>query len=138
MSIKCKANGNCPEGHRKENNMYGLPHNIKLDFFVNTIFIQMCIGAHDLILNFDNNVSITITSSVACMVPNGNIQKETVFRNIASVLGLLLNHAVVSVNSNEAGTLKLEVDNGGMIEIYDDSKEFESYVIHNGEQIIVV
>jgi hypothetical protein len=118
--------------------MHGLPSNVNLDFFIKKTFLQMCIGANDLILNFDNDVSITVTSSIGCLDSTGKIHKGEDFLKIAPILGLLLNCTVVSVKGDKSGTLKLEFDNGGKLEIYDDSEQYESYIIKNGEQIIVV
>lgn len=118
--------------------MYKLPKNINLEFFLKKTLLQICIGAHDLIFNFDGDVRITITSSVGFSDSNTNVQKEDNFCKIASTVATLVNQTIVSVEGDESGTLKLNFDNGGRIIIYDDSEQFESYIIINGDQIIVV
>ena len=118
--------------------MYGLPTNINLDFFLEKTLLQICIGAHDLILNFDGNVSVTITSSIEFSCSKCSFQKTNDFRRIASTIAVLINQTIVSVEGNEAGTLTLKFDSGGIVTIYDDSKEYESYTIKNQKQIIVV
>ena len=118
--------------------MYGLPKDINLDFFLNKQLINISIGYHSLILNFDDYLSITVSSAIKCIDPNGLSLKGEDFRNMASTLAFQLTHTVVSVEGKEDGTLKLAFDNGRIIEIYDDSEMYESYVIKNDEQIIVV
>ena len=118
--------------------MYGLPKNINFDFFLEKTLLQICIGAHDLIFNFDGNVSITIASSIGFSCSNSKLQKTNDFCQIASTIAVLINHTIASVEGDEAGTLTLKFDSGEIITIYDDSKEYESYTIKNQEQIIVV
>ena len=118
--------------------MYGLPQNVNLAFFAGRTLLQVCIGAHDLILNFDGNVSVTVTSSVGCIGPDGAIQQYVNFRLAAPAVLDLLNHVIVSAEGDQEGTLTLKFQDGGTLSIYDDSKEYESYIIRSNEQVIVV
>jgi hypothetical protein len=118
--------------------MYGLPHDINLAFFSGKTLLQVCIGAHDLILNFDDDVCVTVTSSVACMDSSNTMRRYDDFGAGASTLAALLNQTVVSAQGDEVGTLTLRFNNGGMLAVYDDSKEYESYTIKNGEHLIIV
>ncbi len=118
--------------------MYGLPHDVNLDFFEGKVLLQACFGAHDLILNFDGDVSVTVTSSIGWASPDGAIQRHDDFRQVApQVLGLL-NQPVTSATAVDAGTLSLHFADGSRLYVYDDSKEYESYTIKNGDQMIVV
>ena len=118
--------------------MYGLPRDINLAFFNGKTLLQACFGANDIILNFDGNISITVTSSLGCMGSGGSIQQCDDFRQTAPSVLELLNQTVLTAEGDEAGTLTLKFDGGGMLAIYDDSKNYESYVINNGGQMIVV
>jgi hypothetical protein len=118
--------------------MYGLPKDINLEFFNGKTLLQACFGAHDLILNFDGDVSLTVTSSVGCMTSDGSIQQYDDFRQAAPVVVALLNQTILFAEGDKAGALSLKFDGGGMLTIYDDSKEYESYTIKNGGQMIVV
>jgi hypothetical protein len=118
--------------------MYGLPKDVNLAFFNGKTLLQACFGLHDLILNFDGDVSLTVTSSVGCMALDESIRQYDDFRQIAPVVVALLNQTILSAEGDEAGTLTLKFDGGEMLAIYDDSKEYESYTIKNGEQMIVV
>ncbi len=118
--------------------MYGLPHNINLGFFDGKTLVQVCFGVHDLILNFDDDVSITVTSSLGYVDSSNNIHQHDDFRQIAVIVLALLNQSVLSAEGNDKGTLTLKFDGGGMLTIYDNSKKYESYTIKNGEQMIIV
>lgn len=118
--------------------MYGLRKDINLRFFEGRTLLQVCFGLHDLILNFDGDVSVTVTSSVGCVTSGGSIQRCDDFRQVAPTLVALLNQSVRSAEGDEAGTLTIRFDGGGMLSIYDDSEEYESYTIKNGTRLIVV
>ncbi len=118
--------------------MYGLPNDIDLGFFNDRTLVQVCFGAHDVIFNFDGDVSIVVTSSIGCADASGNVHRNDDFREIApSVLGLL-NQRISSAAGDDAGTLTMRYANGATVCVYDDSKDYESYTIKNGEQVIVV
>ena len=118
--------------------MYGLPRNIDLGFFNGKTLLQACFGVHDVILNFDGHVSVSVTSSLGCMVSGGSMHAYEDFSQAAPAVLALLNQKVLVAEGDEAGALTLRFDGGGMLAIYDDSKNYESYVINNGGQIIVV
>jgi hypothetical protein len=118
--------------------MYGLERGVNLAFFTGKILLQICIGCHDLILNFDGDVSVTVTSGLACVEPDRAMQRYDDFCEAAPKVLEFLNQAVLFVEGDEAGTLTLKFDGGGTLSIYDDSKEYESYTIKNGSQLIVV
>ena len=123
---------------KEANEMYGLPRNIDLTFFDHRALIQVCFGAHDLILRFDEGISVLVTSSVGYTASSGDARVFITVHEAASALFSLLNHSIVSAKGDERGTLVIMFDDGGTVFIYDDSKQFESYVITNGEQVIVV
>jgi hypothetical protein len=130
--------------HPEANRMYGLPKNINLDFFLDTTLIQICFGGGDLCLNFDNGAGVSptimVTSVVACSC-SGNLMKksgECGYGVIAPKLLLFLNQDVLEVVSTRDGILEFKFKSGDKIYIYDDSEQYESYVIRNGENTIVV
>jgi hypothetical protein len=118
--------------------MYGLPKAIDLGFFLSRSIVQVCVGENDLVLHFDGSLRISVTSGVGCLAPDGEFRDFTDFREAAPSLFALLNKAVVSWEATEDGRLTLKFDGGGRLAIYDDSAQFESYVITNGSQVIVV
>jgi hypothetical protein len=130
--------------------MYGLPRDIDLGFFKGKTLLQACFGAHDLILyfegevkleggiNLEGEVSVTVTSLLGCQDSGGRIQKYDDFRIAVPAVLALLNQTVLTAEGDEEGTLTLKFDGNGILAIYDDSKEFESYTIKCGERLIVV
>src|SRR2546423_309973 len=71
---------------RRQNNMYGLPPDADFAFFRGRTLLQICVGAHDLILNCDEDISITVISSIAYRDASGAIQKYVDFRSAAPAL----------------------------------------------------
>lgn len=118
--------------------MYGLPSDLDLGFIVGSTLLQVCIGQNEVILRFDMEISITIESRFLVRDPSGH---EAVFesapRGAASLVNLLA-ESVVGVNGDEDGTLRLSFGKGGILEVYDASKEYESYQIQHGRVIHVV
>jgi uncharacterized protein DUF6188 len=119
--------------------MYGLPPDLDLEFFDGKTLLQVCVGAHDLILNFDDGLSVTVTSSVGCADSSGSIQRYGDFCQAAPAVLVLVNRVVLSARDEGAGTLALRFDGGGALYVYDDSQHYESYTINNsGAPVIVV
>jgi hypothetical protein len=118
--------------------MYGLPSNTDLSFLVGKTLQQVCIGLHEIILNFDDPLSITIMSPIACTLAGAKYQKYEDYRNAASVVVTFLQDVVASAKGDQDGTLTLEFGGGGRLDVYDDSKQYESYIIKNGDKLIVV
>jgi hypothetical protein len=118
--------------------MNGLPNNINLDFFHGQTLLQICVGANEMIWNFDGYVSIIVTSSFACTPVGGARHGYDDFRSAVGDVAYLVHEIVKSAKGTPDGTLTLEFGDGSRIELYDDSKQFESYVIRNGDEVIVV
>lgn len=118
--------------------MYGLPRALDLSFFKGARLLQACIGANELILNFDQEISITIESTFRILSKNG---KDRVFSRpplAAEPLVELLDSVVTSSSGETEGTLTLSFSNGTVLEVFDSSKQFESYQIRHGEHQYVV
>jgi len=111
---------------------------VDLDFFLGKTLIQVCIGANDCNLNFDDGLRISVTSVIGCVESNNVYRKYEDFRQAAPNLVALLDRVVMSAREVTGGTLSIEFRGGGRLDIYDDSKEYESYVIrHKDKQIVV-
>lgn len=118
--------------------MYGLSRDLNLAFFGEQTLLQVCFGANDVIFNFDGEVSITVTSAVGWKSQSGDEGRSSDFATAAMPLLALIDQRVSRATGDDAGTLHLHFENGAVLSIYDDSTEFESYVIRNGDQIIVI
>jgi hypothetical protein len=124
--------------HLEVRDMYGLEQNVDLGFFIGRTLLQACFGVHDLILNFDEDVCVTVTSSLGISDNNGQLRICDDFRQAASVILAQLNRTVLTVNGEPNGTLTLVFDGGERLAFYDDSDKYESYVIQFGKRIVVV
>jgi hypothetical protein len=118
--------------------MYGLPPDIDLSFFHGKTLQQVCIGANEIILHFDADISITIMSPIECMVPGTALQEYEDYRKAAGVVVVFLQDVVASAKGHADGTLSLEFQGGGRLDVRDDSTHYESYMILNGQDCIVV
>jgi hypothetical protein len=56
----------------------------------------------------------------------------------AAALLSLLGHIVQSATVPDAGTVRIDFDDGSVIELVDSSSQYESYQLHLGDRLIVV
>jgi hypothetical protein len=118
--------------------MYGLPKDVDLRFLNGIELQQICIGLHDVILNFTDQVTITVQTRFihkSCLQFSG---KEEVIPLSACTLPTLLGKQITSFTNEINGTLVLTFSNGETLTLVDDSPDYESYVITHSDQIIVV
>lgn len=118
--------------------MYGLPEDIDLTFLHGKELLQVCIGLNEVILNFHGQVSITVESEFTHMARTGEVTRFQDCRSSALALASFLGISLSTVKGAADGTLTLCFSNEEILEVYDDSKEFESYQIRIGSRLIVV
>jgi hypothetical protein len=126
--------------------MYGILADTDLSFLRGKTLIQVCFGPHDLQLRFAEDAHVSIESSVGYGVADGDYEQRTIGEEpgVSNVLEdpcfllHLLMKSVEAVSWTAEGTITLNFDGGFRLQIYDDSKQFESYNIGNGDQLIVV
>jgi hypothetical protein len=118
--------------------MNRLPSDLDLSFFKDKPLFQVCIGANELILNFDDYVSITVTSRIGLTGILASHDTYEDFSKAAPAVVALLNDVVVAAEGDSAGTLTLTFRSGIKLEFYDTSDHYESYLVKNGDKVIVV
>ena len=118
--------------------MYGLPKNIDLAFLLEKSLQQVCVGFNDLILQFDDDLGITITSECDYESKRDEVTRIEKYPLSASMICQLLGCSIVQAKGAEDGTLVLRFSNEDTLTIYDDSKEYESYQIKHREHLIIV
>lgn len=118
--------------------MHRLPLDVDLSFFKGKPLFQVCIGANELILNFDDNVSVNVSSRIGFSGPLGSHDTYEELPRAAPAVVALLNDVVVAAEGDAKGTLTLTFRSGVKLEFYDTSERYESYLITNGDQQIVV
>lgn len=119
---------------QKEAHVFGISPQFPFKELQGGNLIQICIGQHDLQLNFDNRVKFSISSRVKIMTDNVNTDS---YKNIANNLCKFLGHAIKRSLSNELKSILLEFDVGS-IEIFDDSENCESFTVTIDGKVIVV
>lgn len=118
--------------------MYGLPKDIDLSFFVGADLLQVCLGANELILNFDHQIRVTIESRFRIRKKDG---EETTFEDApssAAHLVELLSQPIAEASGREDGTLCLSFAQGTSLEIDDSWESYESYQIQYGDVLYVI
>lgn len=118
--------------------MYGLPNDIDLDFFVGASLIQVCIGENEVIANLHPDISVMIASNVRLDLHEGEIEAFDDAEALGVALLPLLGGAIVDASGAVDGTLRLTWEGGTTIEILDSYREFESYTVRHGAELIVV
>jgi hypothetical protein len=118
--------------------MYGLSKDVDLAFLKGKELHQVCTGANEVILHFDDYIAITIMSECDYKSKIGEIVRIERYPTSSSLICQLLGSSITEAQGKDDGTLVLEFANGDALTLYDDSKEYESYQIKHGEQLIVV
>ncbi len=118
--------------------MYGLPANLDLSFLHGRVLLQLSVGQNEVILNFDEDFSTTVTSSITFTFADGTYRHYTDFKEAAHTASALLGHQITSAKRKDGGTLCVKFDGDWGIEVFDDSQHYESYSKQNGSQLIVL
>ncbi len=118
--------------------MYGLPPDMDLDFLCGCELIQICVGANECILNFHPDLSILITSQIGYLNSGGEYKRFIHFPDAVASISVLLGQQISAVTGHPDGTLRLFFASNARLDLFDDSKQFESYVIKGKGQLIVV
>ena len=119
--------------------MYKLPANVDLSFFKGNILLQICIGANEIILRFENQISITVQTDVVHKSQSGDV--TAIYKSMpesAAMLVGFLHSAVTEATAIDPSTISLRFANGEYLEIYDTSTQYESYQIVHGHETIIV
>jgi hypothetical protein len=118
--------------------MHGLPPTLDLSFFKDRALLQVCVGENELILNFEESVSVNVSSRIGWIGAKGRRDTYEDFSKAATAVITLLHDVVVSAHGDTKGTLTLDFGSGVKLEFYDTSQRHESYLIKHQEELIVV
>jgi len=114
--------------------VYGLPKGLDWTFLVGAALEQVCIGQHTIHFRFDRNISISVYSSLRlddAKSPSGD------FGEMATVLCELIGQGITAAGPLDARTLAIRFGSR-RLELFDDSDQFESFVIAVGGDVFVV
>ena len=111
--------------------MHGLPACTDLSFLDGRTLLQVCVGLYQVILKFDEDVSISIEGKFKVVQAGKTQRKNKALPLSASVLLRLVGQTIKRVEGEPSGTLFLDFGDGNTLIILDSNREFESYqVVH--------
>jgi hypothetical protein len=116
--------------------MFGLPKDFPYEQIRGAKLLQVCIGMHDIIFNFTDNISISINSSIESGLSDHIRYID--FRKSAAEVSKLIDESISNASSSNGRDLELLFSNGHVLKIIDDSSEYESYIVNLKSKLIVV
>lgn len=116
--------------------MFGLPADFDGAFLVNRSLLQVCIGLHEVILRFDEDIDIAIESRFKVATAGGDHLFDSPLRGGAASL-VFVGEKVSSATGAANGTLTLEFASG-VLEVYDSSQHHESYQVRGNGRLYIV
>ncbi|MDH5459217.1 MAG: DUF6188 family protein [Nitrospinota bacterium] len=109
--------------------MYGLNKKTDLSFLIERQLEQVAIGLHQVQLNFDQDVSISLeckfdhTSNGKSLITSENLPSS------ASSLLQLIGSKLIRVENHGNGDIEITFSDQNIVKIFDSNKSFESYQI---------
>ncbi len=124
------------------NFMLGLPENIDLSFLVGRKVETLRIGRHKADIFFESDMSeqsffIEMGGDIIFTDSNGIIYKIENYKINGGVLCTLIGDEIENALRHESGGLTLKMRSGSKVDILNDMPNYESVIIHNGDNVIV-
>lgn len=125
------------QSQTRSDTLYRLPQDIDLSFLVGADLLQVCVGSNEVILNFSDDIRITMLSEFLIREPGGEQKScREVGDGVLFLIGRL-NEVITTAHRTNDGGLKIVFSSEAVLEISDQSDEFESFWInHRDKQII--
>lgn len=118
--------------------MYRLSNTENLSFLVNAEVMQVCIGANEAILNFDNDVRITILADFSVAAADGVAVRYDDPRKGAAALAGLLGDSIAEATATPGGDLRVVFTSGVEVIAFDSNVQYESFWIKGPSGEIIV
>ncbi|SDF09595.1 DUF6188 family protein [Terriglobus roseus] len=125
--------------------MYRFDMAMQTNCYEGTELTQVSFGKYDLILNFSagldgtkSNFSIGVQSRVSTTIDGTPWNDDKSFLKHADTLLQCLGTNCSSFTIEDDRTLKIKFSNGTAIKLHDDSDQFESVTITQGDRTIVI
>ncbi len=118
--------------------MAALPRDTDLSFLQGKMLSQVCIGATEVNLHFDDDVSIEIAQGVGHRSAGELMAIYKTSIPAAPMLTSFLLQSIVKWSVEPLGTLVLEFSNQETLEIYYNDEAVDSYAISSRDKSIVV
>jgi Family of unknown function (DUF6188) len=116
--------------------MYGLPEDFDATFLLGATLVQVCVGSHEVILRFAEDIDITIECDVDVVTPAESVVMESA-PEIGSAFIPVLNQRVTAAHGSPDGDLMIELG-AVRFTLHDSSESYESYQVRNGDHLVVV
>jgi len=119
--------------------MYGINKNFDFSFLHNLELISVHFANREVILHFGVDVSINIISSISYTNAEGvcTLYEEDLKPSAENLLSLLWQKVELAEPISDK-ILSLTFSNNVIINIYDDSEIYESFVIQKGKKTLAV
>jgi hypothetical protein len=118
--------------------MYGLKNTEDLSFLLGACVSQIVISLSALSIDFDQPARLTIFSSFAVSIADNPLIRFDGSAEDSVALLPLISDVITAASATTSGGLRVNFKSGAVLEIFDDSKQYESFTISNGDQLIVV
>lgn len=118
--------------------MYGLKNTEDLSFLLGACVSQIVVSLSALGIDFDQPVRLTIFSTFAVSIAGKPLIRFDGSAEDSLALFPLISDVITAASATVRGGLQVSFKSGSVLEIFDDSKQYESFTISNGAQLIVV
>ena len=118
--------------------MYGLPKDVDLSFLNSREVIQICVGIHQLVVNFDGDACISVESAIESQSDGDAVTWSSGSVSGASAILDVLGTHSRSITVSDNGCLELKFTNGSVLRIFDSNEDYESYELHGPDKHIIV
>ena len=106
--------------------MYGVRSDPALAQLENALLLQVCFGQNEVILNFDDERSVTVMVDIGI---SANQYRSIDPKYISSFLVSLLGRRLTKARALDGEVLEIVFDNGKAMHLVDETKNYESIVI---------
>lgn len=110
----------------------------ELKFLLGLPLFQVCIGANEVILNFDEDVSITVESTISFHDAGGHKAIYSPLQSAALALVKLLSSKIDGLSLDQDGTLSLHFGTGDTLIVHKDPGPYESYHVKRQREVYIV
>ena len=118
--------------------MYGVPDKQRLMRFIGKALIQICIGSHQVILQFEDNLSISVETKIEHDIPDEGARHYNEYWKQDTSLSRLLGARIDDIDVILSRRLCLKFSNEHSISVDDDSNEYEAMAIRIDGDLIIV
>jgi hypothetical protein len=118
--------------------MNGLPATFNASTFIGNVLDAICFSANTINFSFQDDVLITVMGSFIHRDTKATTPNKQCVPVSSSGLMALTGKVVQLAEARQDGTLTLHFENDHTLILFDDSRQYESYIITAGDKEIIV